>query len=233
MTSTKTRQEKKLETRQLLLDALLHQSLRKGFAGVSLRNVTKKAGVAPNAFYSHFRNLEDIGLILVREGGNRLQESLRQMRAKAEAAPDAAIRDSVIGYLMFVQQNSQFMEFFMRERSGGSYALRMATAREIGYFIQELAEDFKDIPPVARLTQGDQEMLADLVVNTVMSLTMEILELRQDQTLMQQMIIKKGIKQLRLIFQGALHWNHELGTSNLDAISQQKEIKNTISSQKG
>ena len=44
-----SRQERKLRTRQALLDAALELLADRGFASLSLREVTKQAGIVPTA----------------------------------------------------------------------------------------------------------------------------------------------------------------------------------------
>src|SRR5580698_2758468 len=60
--------------KQRTYDALLKAALRlmkegRSFTGLSLREVTREAGVVPTAFYRHFGGMDELGLALVEEGG--------------------------------------------------------------------------------------------------------------------------------------------------------------------
>ena len=206
-----TRDERKQLTRQALLDAALTVSLRTGFAAVSLREVTREAGVVPTAFYRHFQSLDQLALALVDDVCLRLRQIMREARTAARSSPDLAIRDSVRGYLMYVRTNARAFEFLVRERSGGSRVLREAIGREILYFVRELADDLRLLAPFAAYSRDDLEMIADLVVNAVMSLTLDVQSVPEGQTERARELTRRGVKQLRLIFLGAAMWKPELG----------------------
>jgi AcrR family transcriptional regulator len=204
------RNERKQQTRRSLLDAALELSLAgRGFAGISLREVTRAAGVVPTAFYRHFRDLNELGLALVDDVCIQLRRLLREARTTARALPDLAIRDSVRRYLEYVHTHARAFEFLLRERSGGSPVLREAIASEIHYFVHELAADLRLLEPYARVSASDLEMVADLIITTVTTLALEILSLPPGHPRLEQDAIARGVKQLRLISMGTLAWRSD------------------------
>ena len=76
-----SRQERKQRTRQDLLQAALRLLEDQSFSGLSLREVTREAGVVPTAFYRHFDNMEELGLALIDESFRTLREMIRAARA--------------------------------------------------------------------------------------------------------------------------------------------------------
>ena len=66
-----TRQERKQRTRRALLDAALGLLEGQSFSSLSLRQVTGVAGIVPTAFYRHFDNMEELGLVLIDERSER------------------------------------------------------------------------------------------------------------------------------------------------------------------
>lgn len=207
-----SREEKKQQTRQQLLDAALQLSHTSGgFAAVSLREVTREAGLVPTAFYRHFRDMNELGLALVDEACLTLRRLLRDARLQAMNSGSVAIQDSVRTYLGYVREHASAFEFLARERSGGSEVVREALAREIRYFISELAADLRIFAPFRDFPADDLEMIADLVVNTVANLALDILRLPPNQTRLEQDIASRAVKQLRLIFLGAVTWKPERG----------------------
>ena len=85
-----TRDEQKQLTRRAIIDAALELSAERGFSSVSLRSVARKAGIAPNAFYRHFSDMEELGLSLVDEIGLSLRQLIRlapQGSSQATAHP--------------------------------------------------------------------------------------------------------------------------------------------------
>src|SRR5438105_1536277 len=102
------REEKKRQTRQLLLDAALRlASTGGGFAGLSLREVAREAGVVPTAFYRHFQGLDELGLALLDDVFLTLRKIMRNARVSAQGAGDVAIRTSVNTFLHYVRANSE------------------------------------------------------------------------------------------------------------------------------
>jgi AcrR family transcriptional regulator len=205
-----SRDERKQQTRRSLLDAALELSLAgRGFAGISLREVTRAAGVVPTAFYRHFRDLDELGLALVDDICIQLRRLLREAHTTARTLTDIAIRDSVRRYLEYVRTHARAFEFLLRERSGGSPVLREAIAREIRYFVHELAADLRLLEPYARVSASDLEMVADLIITTVTTLSLEILSLPPGHPRLEQDAIARGVKQLRLILLGTLAWRSD------------------------
>ena len=206
------REERKRQTRQLLLDAALRlASAGGGFAGVSLREVAREAGVVPTAFYRHFQGLNELGLALLDDVFLTLRKIMRDARVSAQGAGDVAIRASVDGFLWYVRAHSEAFEFVARERFGGPPVIRQAIAREMHYFVGELVSDLRLFVPLANMPSDDLEMIAELVVQTVLGLTAEILYLPAGQERREREITERAIKQLRLIFLGALQWQPERG----------------------
>ena len=76
-----TRQERKQLTRQALLDAALELLEEQSFSSLSLRQVTRAAGIVPTAFYRHFDDMEELGLVLIDESFRTLRTMIRAARA--------------------------------------------------------------------------------------------------------------------------------------------------------
>jgi AcrR family transcriptional regulator len=206
------RDERKLQTRQALLDAALALAHRGGsLASISLREVAREAGVVPTAFYRHFRDMDELGLALVDDVCLRLRRIIREARASAQGARDAAIQSSVRGFVAYVLANERAFEFLTRERFGASRSVRQAVAREIRYFAGELASDLRVAPPFSAMPAEDVAMIADLVVHTVLNLTADLLDLGEGQAVREHEIVARAVKQLRLIFLGAMQWRPERG----------------------
>ena len=207
------RDERKLQTRQALLDAALRLTRQGGgIAAISLREVAREAGVVPTAFYRHFRDMDELGLALVDEVCLRLRQIIREARASAQGARDVAIQSSVRGFVHYVRANDRAFEFLTRERFGARPVVRKAVAREIHYFVGELASDLRVVAPFSTMPSDDLEMIADLVVHTVLNLSADLLELPDGQLVREHKLTARAIKQLRLIFLGASQWRSDRGT---------------------
>lgn len=202
------REEKKLQTRQALIEAaltLMHDG--GGFSGLSLREVSRQAGLVPTGFYRHFPDMEALGLEIAREACLNLRRTMREVRLRAQGG--AAVLESVRALVSFIRAQPLYFEFLARERAGGPLNLRQAIHAEIRHFVAELAEDLSKWPTYHRFPREDLYMLSDLVVNTVIHLAMDMLALPGEEEDGEQ--ISRAAKQLRLIMLGAMAWEPDKG----------------------
>ena len=201
------RDEKKQQTRNTLLEAALSlMSDGRSFVSISLREVTREAGVVPTAFYRHFRDMDELGLALVDEVCLNLRRLLREERVKAQGAGHIAIKSSVMMFLLYVKQEARYFDFLARQRWSGSTKIREAIQREIRHFSSDLSSDLRLFPEMQNLPSEDLQMISDLVINTAMNWCGEILSLPSEQVRLQYELSMQAVKQLRLIFVGAKHW---------------------------
>lgn len=202
------REEKKLQTRQALMDAaltLMHEGA--GFSGLSLREVSRQAGLVPTGFYRHFPDLDALGEELAIEACRQLRVVMRQVRKKAQGG--AAITESVTALVAFIRHNPLYFEFLARERAGGPPKVRETIHTQMRQFVAELAEDLQQWPIYTDFPRDDLAMLADLVVNTVIHLALDLLTLPYVEDDSEQVL--RTTKQLRLIMLGAHAWKPEKG----------------------
>jgi AcrR family transcriptional regulator len=75
-TTRLTREEKKAQTRQRLLEAARAVFARRGFAASSLDEVADEAGLTKGAVYSNFANKEDLVLAVLEDSFNRRMDEV-------------------------------------------------------------------------------------------------------------------------------------------------------------
>jgi AcrR family transcriptional regulator len=206
-----SRRERKRRTREDLLQAALHLLKEKSFSGLSLREVSREAGVVPTAFYRHFTSMEELGLALVDESFRTLREMLRS--ARAETNPEHVIRSSVEILVRHVHQNRFHFLFIARERFGGVSALRQAIRTEIRLFSSELATDLARFPYLSVWSTEDLQMTAGLMVNLMVSAAEEILDVPIRSIEGEDEIVRKVEKQLRLVAVATPHWRSAGGAA--------------------
>ena len=135
-----SREERKEATRRAIVSAALHLLAEHSFSGLSLREVTREAGISPAAFYRHFESMEALGLVLIDESFRSLRDMLRGARA-GKLDPTRVIESSVDILIDGVQQRREHWRFIGRERSSGVTVLRYAIRTEIRLITSELAID--------------------------------------------------------------------------------------------
>ena len=135
------RAEQKQQTRHALMSAARHlMESGRGFGSLSLREVTRAAGIVPAGFYRHFSDMDQLGLALVAEVDETFRATLRAVR-RNEFELGGLIDASVRIFLDAVGANrSQFL-FLAREQYGGSLPIRQAIASLRQRITDDLAAD--------------------------------------------------------------------------------------------
>jgi AcrR family transcriptional regulator len=202
----RTQAERRRATRQALLEAaLLRMDSGDSFDTLSLRGLTRAAGVVPTAFYRHFASMDELGLALVDESFRTLRAMLRQAR-EGEAPPEQVIQASVGPITDYVRDHRQHFAFIARARSTGNPILRHAIRTEIRLLTSELATDLTRFPILAAWSTEDLQMVAALLVGAMISTVETILDIPADDLEAQEEIRRVAEKQLRLIVFGMPHW---------------------------
>lgn len=197
-----TREESKALTRAALLRAALKLLSQNSFDSISLREVTKEAGISPTAFYRHFDDMEELGLALVDESFGSLRDMLRDARADPALVANA-IERSVETVVLAARRNQLHFRFIARERYGGVKRIRKAIRRELQLFADELSVDLAVFPFVRDWTVDDRRMLASLIAETMIHMTAELLD--ADPTEAEE-LIERTRQQLILINLGVPSW---------------------------
>lgn len=205
-----TRQERKQRTRQALLDAALELLEEQSFSSLSLRQVTRAAGIVPTAFYRHFDDMEELGLVLIDESFRTLRAMIRAARENPRTY-EHVIRNSVEILVEYVHEHDAHFRFIARERFGGVAALRHAIRREIRLFSSDLATDLARFPYLDRWSPEDLQLLAGLMVNAMVSTAEAILDAPPKNPTAEAEIITTAGRQLRMITLGVPQWRSSGG----------------------
>lgn len=205
-----TREERKQRTRVAIMDAALRLMEEDSFGSLSLREVTREAGVVPTAFYRHFESMEELGLALIDDSFRTLREMLRSARVDMPSSLNV-IRASVEILIRHVHENRLHFRFIARERYSGVTAIRHAIRAEIRLFGSELATDLARFPQLATTSTEDLQMMAGLIVNAMVSTAEAILDAPLGSPRVEEEIVRVAEKQLRLIALGSAQWRSRRG----------------------
>lgn len=194
-----TRRERKAQTRRALIAAALRMIEQVGFAGLSLREVTREAGVAPTTFYRHFHTMDDLGLALIDEVGLSLRQLMRNAR-KRVGETGSMTRTSVEVFMEFIQNNANLFRLLLGERSGSTPAFRSALHAEMDRFIGELTEDLEKQSTALGTPLSDPAIAADAIVAVVFAAGIEALDSPLHH---RKQVAERLIQQIRMILRGA------------------------------
>jgi len=113
---------------------------QKSIASLSLREVAREAGIAPNSFYRHFKDIDELAISLIDRAGIVLRKIIRQARLRA-SFQDSIIRSSVEIFLQQLDADEGNLSLLLREGFTGSASYKAAVDRQLNFFQQELQED--------------------------------------------------------------------------------------------
>src|ERR1035437_9040890 len=201
-----SRSERKDLTRSGLLQAALNLiGSGRSFASLGIREITREAGVVPDAFYRHFSSTDDLGLALVEEAGITLRRLLREAR-QVEIARNEMLRRSVQVYFEYVKHNRLQFLFISSERSGGSRTLRLAVRNNMIHFTNEMAQDFRRLGLYNEMPTATLQLVCGLIVNSMLAAAPEILDLPPQQPLLESEMSENFVQQVQIVLLGAACW---------------------------
>jgi AcrR family transcriptional regulator len=199
ITEPKPRQRK--GTRDKLLRAALSLLAedKGGFAGLSLREITRRIGVSPTAFYRHFPGMEELGLTLVHESCETLREQLD--RANAESGPEDMVHNTVQVFLDFVREHKKIFILIAREQVGGSKKMRAAISKEVEVTSAQLMQAWvlRDMPGIPGKSQ---ERLVRMSIALAIGTLPQILEMPADSEQEMKALADELEQQLNLLISG-------------------------------
>ncbi|MBT2674349.1 TetR family transcriptional regulator [Streptomyces sp. SD31] len=199
------RQAQKQKTRQALLDAALGLLEEQSLSSLGLREVTRAVGVAPTAFYRHFRSTADLGVALVEEALGSLHPMIRTI-VSSSGDSDQRIERAVGLIAQHVATHPAHVRFIARERHGGVQSVREAIQDQLARFAEEVKAALTKDPLSAGWNDDDLLMLADLYVDQMLmtaSLFLDALEAPEEE---RRRVAQVATRQMRLISIGREHW---------------------------
>ncbi|MEU4035919.1 TetR family transcriptional regulator [Streptomyces collinus] len=199
------RQAQKQKTRQAFLDAALVLLEEQSLSSLGLREVTRAVGVAPTAFYRHFRSTADLGVALVDEALGSLHPMVRTTVSTAGDSEERITR-AVELIARHVDVYPAHVRFIARERHGGVQPVREAIRAQLARFAEEVKAELAKDPQAEGWSDDDLLMLAHLYVDQMLitaSLFLEALESPEGE---RERVAQLATRQLRLITIGRRHW---------------------------
>ncbi|MEV0975730.1 TetR family transcriptional regulator [Streptomyces sp. NPDC049915] len=199
------RQAQKLKTRQALLDAALGLLEGQSLSSLGLREVTRAVGVAPTAFYRHFRSIEDLGVALVEEALGSLHPMIRTTVSTAGDHEERIVR-AVELIARHVDAYPAHVRFIARERHGGVQPVREAIREQLARFGDEVKAELAKDPVSAGWSEDDLLMLATLYVDQMLITASLFLESLEAPGAERERAAQVATRQMRLITIGRRHW---------------------------
>ena len=127
-------------------DDLLAAALRligphRSVSSLSLREVAREAGIAPNSFYRQFRDIDELAVALIDLAGKSLRKIIGAARHRTRKTDQSIVRVSVEAFMEQLRADDKLLHVLMREGTVGSDAFKRAVDRELTFFEEELRLD--------------------------------------------------------------------------------------------
>ena len=107
---------------------------------LSLREVAREAGIAPNSFYRHFRDIDELAVAMIEEAGAALRKIIGSARSRAGLG-GSVVRNSIDAFMEQLNADQKFLHLLMREGTVGSEAFKQAVEKQLCFFEDELCTD--------------------------------------------------------------------------------------------
>lgn len=109
-------------------------------SSLSLREVAREAGIAPNSFYRQFRDMDELAVALIERAGQSLRQIIGEARQRART-DRSVVRGSVEAFMAQLRSDDKLLHILLREGTVGSDAFKQAVDRQLTYFEEELCQD--------------------------------------------------------------------------------------------
>jgi AcrR family transcriptional regulator len=187
--------------RQRLIEAALRLAARRSsVASLGLRELAREAGLNPNTFYRHFKDLDELSIALVDEFGQELQRR-RQESRRVTTDFITFLSHSLKTYFEFAAEHPEAFLLGFRELASAS-----ATGRAVKKLMDEVAHDLNDIARQfgdLELPEARRLELASFIVSGLFLQAIEYIEHKSQR----RTILKRAERYVALLLHGALAMN--------------------------
>ncbi|MES2719332.1 MAG: HTH-type transcriptional repressor FabR [Pseudomonadota bacterium] len=129
---------------------------------LSLREVARAAGIAPNSFYRHFRDIDDLAIALIELAGSSLRRIFSEARQRI-SAERSVVRTSLEVFMEQLNAEAGYLDLLLREGKVGSEAFKLAVEKQLVFFEEELMTDLLRLEAL----NGHKLHRADLVARAI------------------------------------------------------------------
>ena len=174
---------------------------QKSISSLSLREVAREAGIAPNSFYRHFRDIDELAIELIDRAGIVLRQILHQARLKA-SKQNSIIRSSVEVFIEQLDADEGNLSLLLREAYTGSASYKLAVERQLNYFQQELQEDLIRLERLNNNRLSHPDIAAKAITQLVFNMGATVIDISAAE---RKEIAEQTMIMIRMILEGARH----------------------------
>ena len=150
----------------LIAAALALLGPNRSVSTLGLREVAREARIAPNGFYRHFRDIDELAVTLIELAGASLRTVIGQARQRA-ATGRSGVRGSVEAFFEKLRGDDRLLHLLLREGLVGSDAFKQAVDRQLLYFEDELRVDLIRLADLTGVPLHEPALVARAITRLV------------------------------------------------------------------
>ena len=179
---------------------------QKSISSLSLREIAREAGIAPNSFYRHFRDIDELAIALIDRAGLVLHKIIREARLQA-VLQHSIIRSSVEVFIQLLDADEGYLGLLLRESYTGSTSYKEAVDRQLSFFQQELHEDLIRLEQINNNSHMPHaDIAAKAITQLVFNMGAKVIDLSAEQRIE---VAEQTMLMIRMILTGARHLTEE------------------------
>jgi len=172
---------------------------KRSVSSLSLREIAREAGIAPNSFYRHFRDVDELAVALIDRAGRGLRGTIREARKRLEDGR-GGVRSSVEVFMEALDDDQKYLQILLREISIGSDAFRHAVDRELNYFEEELNDELLRIVEASGQAIHEPRLVAKAITRLVFTLGASAANMSMEE---RSVLTEQTVTMVRMIIIGA------------------------------
>ncbi|MBW3199047.1 TetR family transcriptional regulator [Marinobacter nauticus] len=147
----------------------------RSLTSLGLRELAREAGLNPNTFYRHFRNLDEFGLQVLGYIAEDMKAGVRQLRQMADSSEQAS-HDTVTFVYHYFLANPAATTVAVRELHGPSPVLRRALEAQLDASAREMAEDILERGLVPGVDEVVVQEISSMTIRYILFRAMDYIE---------------------------------------------------------
>lgn len=147
-----------INSQEIISAALNLVGPHRSISSLSLREVTREAGIAPNSFYRHFKDVEALNVAIIELAGKHLRTIIRDARTLI-INERSVVRVSVECFFSEMSKPGSTLPILLREGTVGSGDFQDAIKKQLDFFAHELQTDLEKANAISKRYQTDETLV--------------------------------------------------------------------------
>lgn len=165
---------------------------------LSLREVAREAGIAPNSFYRHFRDMDELAVALIDMAGESLRQIIGEARQRASLEV-SVVQSCTDAFMEQLRADDRFLHILLREGTVGSDAFKHAVERQLSFFEEELGQDLIRLAQLKNSGLFQPALTAKAITRLVFTMGATALDLPEEK---QAELATQIVQMVRMIIAG-------------------------------